>query len=78
MTNNNELLATLSALLPGLFRGGRHSNGRAAGQDVPAQASRRHSLFQLLCVTGYWSQALQQIQLCARMDANYTREAQVI
>lgn len=43
----------------------------------PAQASRRHSLFQLLCVAGYWSRALQQIQLCARMDANYTREAQV-
>ncbi len=44
----------------------------------PAQASRRHSLFQLLCVAGDWSRALQQIQLCARMDANYTREAQVI
>ena len=43
----------------------------------PTKALHRHSLFQLLCVIGYWSRALQQIQLCARLDANYTREAQV-
>lgn len=77
MTNNNVLPATLSALL----RDYSVAEGiQMAEQQVskhPAQASRRHSLFQLLCVTGDWSQALQQIQLCARMDANYTREAQI-
>ncbi|XQK59860.1 type VI secretion system accessory protein TagJ [Escherichia coli] len=77
MTNNNVLPTTLSALL----RDYSVAEGiQMAEQQVskhPAQASRRHSLFQLLCVTGDWSQALQQIQLCARMDANYTREAQI-
>lgn len=77
MTNNNELPITLSALL----RDYSVVEGiQMAEQQVrmhPAQASRRHSLFQLLCVAGDWSRALQQIQLCARMDANYTREAQV-
>lgn len=77
MTNNNELPNTLSALL----RDYSVAEGiQMAEQQVrmhPAQASRRHSLFQLLCVAGDWSRALQQIQLCAQMDANYTREAQV-
>ncbi|MXE85651.1 impE family protein, partial [Escherichia coli] len=78
MTNNNELPTTLSALL----RDYSLAEGiQMAEQQVrmhSAQASRRHSLFQLLCVAGDWSRALQQIQLCGRMDANYTREAQVI
>ncbi|EMM4084733.1 impE family protein [Shigella flexneri] len=77
MTHNNVLPATLSALL----RDYSVVEGiQIAEQQVrmaPALASRRHSLFQLLCVTGDWSRALQQIQLCARMDANYTREAQI-
>ncbi|MEA7614630.1 hypothetical protein ONO57_26310, partial [Salmonella enterica subsp. enterica serovar Anatum] len=36
-----------------------------------------HSLFQLLCVAGDWSRALHQLQLCARMEANYTQEARL-
>lgn len=50
MTNNNELPTTLSALL----RDYSLAEGiQMAEQQVrmhPAQASRRHSLFQLLCV----------------------------
>ncbi|EFB3351394.1 SciE protein [Escherichia coli H605] len=77
MTSNNVLPATLSALL----RNYSVAEGiQMAEQQVkmhPTKALHRHSLFQLLCVIGYWSRALQQIQLCARLDANYTREAQV-
>ncbi|MED9093115.1 type VI secretion system accessory protein TagJ [Escherichia marmotae] len=77
MTNNNVLPAMLSALL----RDYSVAEGiQIAEQQVkkqPTLASHRHNLFQLLCVTGCWSRALQQIQLCARIDANYTREAQI-
>ena len=77
MTSNNVLPATLSALL----RNYSVAEGiQMAEQQVkmhPTKALHRHSLFQLLCVIGNWSRALQQIQLCARLDANYTREAQV-
>ncbi|MDI5754430.1 hypothetical protein MJL79_29280, partial [Salmonella enterica subsp. enterica serovar Montevideo] len=42
-------------------------------RENPAKALCRHSLFQLLCVAGDWSRALHQLQLCARMEANYTQ-----
>lgn len=77
MKINDTLPASLSALLQ------EHTldDGlQMAEQQVrihPAQVACRHSLFQLLCITGDWSRALQQLQLCARMDANYTQEAQL-
>ncbi|RZM85496.1 MULTISPECIES: type VI secretion system accessory protein TagJ [unclassified Escherichia] len=77
MTNNNVLPATLSALLRDYSVAEGIQLAEHQVKMHPAQASRRHSLFQLLCAIGDWSRALQQIQLCARMDANYTREAQV-
>lgn len=46
-------------------------------RENPAKALCRHSLFQLLCVAGDWSRALHQLQLCARMEANYTQEARL-
>lgn len=77
MTNNNALPATLSALLRDYSVVEGIQIAERQVRIHPAQASCRYNLFQLLCVTGHWSRALQQIQLCARMDANYTREAQV-
>jgi type VI secretion system protein ImpE len=35
----------------------------------PAKASLRVYLFQLLCVLGNWERALQQLQVCAQLDA---------
>lgn len=77
MTNNNVLPATLSALLRDYSVAESIQLAEHQVKMHPAQASRRHSLFQLLCAIGDWSRALQQIQLCARVDANYAREAQV-
>ncbi|SFR11196.1 type VI secretion system protein ImpE [Enterobacter sp. kpr-6] len=77
MKKNNDFPVSLSVLLQD------HSieDGiRLAEQQVrnnPAQAAYRHGLFQLLCITGEWSRALQQLQLCVRMDANYTEEARL-
>ncbi|PZT66722.1 impE family protein [Escherichia coli] len=77
MTNINKLPTTLSALLRDYSLAEGIQMAELQVRMHPAQAPSRHSLFQLLCVAGDWSRALQQIQLCARMDANYTREAQV-
>lgn len=77
MKKNDTLPASLSALLQ------EHTltDGlQMAEQQVrthPTLVARRHSLFQLLCITGDWLRALQQLQLCARMDAHYTQEAQL-
>ena len=77
MTNNNVLPTTLSALLRDYSVAEAIQLAEHQVKMYPVQASLRHSLFQLLCAIGDWSRALQQIQLCARVDANYTREAQV-
>jgi type VI secretion system protein ImpE len=77
MKKNDTLPATLSALL--------HEHSLVDGLQMaeqrvrihPAQVACRHSLFQLLCIMGEWSRAMQQLQLCARMDANYIQEAQL-
>lgn len=77
MKKNDVLPVTLSALL----RDHSVEDGiRQAEQQVrenPAQSVCRHGLFQLLCITGDWSRALQQLQLCARVDANYIQEARL-
>ena len=77
MTNNNVLPTTLSALLRDYSVAEAIQLAEHQVKMYPVQASLRHSLFQLLCAIGDWSRALQQIQLCAQVDANYTREAQV-
>ncbi|MEX9251759.1 type VI secretion system accessory protein TagJ [Pseudenterobacter timonensis] len=77
MNRTDMLPATLSALL----RDNSVSDGIQMAERLvrknPARAACRHSLFQLLCITGDWPRALQQLQLCARMDANYTQEARL-
>ncbi|WP_414162803.1 type VI secretion system accessory protein TagJ [Superficieibacter sp. BNK-5] len=77
MKKTDTLPTTLSALIQ------EHSIAEGiqmAEQQIrenPAKALCRHSLFQLLCVAGDWARALHQLQLCARMDANYSQEARL-
>lgn len=77
----HEKTDTLPATLSALIQEYSFAEGiQMAEQQVrenPAKALCRHSLFQLLCVAGDWSRALHQLQLCARMEANYTQEARL-
>ncbi|WP_321800283.1 type VI secretion system accessory protein TagJ [Burkholderia sp. BCC1988] len=43
----------------------------------PTTAAHRWALFQLLCITGEWSRAIQQLQTWARLDPDQTHTAQV-
>ncbi|MGU7780938.1 type VI secretion system accessory protein TagJ [Burkholderia sp. PU8-34] len=43
----------------------------------PASASHRWALFQLMCVTGEWTRAIQQLQVWAKLSTDQTRIAQV-
>lgn len=42
----------------------------------PAVASHRWALFQLMCATGDWTRALQQLQTWAKLEPQHTRIAQ--
>lgn len=77
MKKNDTLPISLSALLQEHTLTDGLQMATQQVQAHPTHVASRHSLFQLLCITGDWSRALQQLQLCARMDANYTREAQL-
>jgi type VI secretion system protein ImpE len=43
----------------------------------PANAAHRWALFQLLCMTGDWARAIQQLQLWAKLGKDRDRMAQV-
>ncbi|SPB15128.1 virulence protein, SciE type [Caballeronia novacaledonica] len=43
----------------------------------PASAAHRWALFQLLCMTGDWTRAIQQLQLWAKLGKEQDRMAQV-
>lgn len=73
----DTLPATLSALLQEYSIAEGIQMAEQQVRENPAKALCRHSLFQLLCVAGDWSRALHQLQLCARMEANYTQEARL-
>ncbi len=44
----------------------------------PDQFQYRWQLFLLLCLQGNWERALQQLQVCARIDAQFAQEAQAL
>lgn len=44
-------------------------------REQPTNASHRWALFQLLCVTGDWPRALQQLQIWAKLDSRQARTA---
>lgn len=73
----DTLPATLSALIQEYSIAEGIQMAEQQVRENPAKALCRHSLFQLLCVAGDWSRALHQLQLCARMEANYTQEARL-
>ncbi|MBV7407010.1 type VI secretion system accessory protein TagJ [Enterobacter sp. ENT03] len=75
MKKNDTFPVTLSALLQDYSVADGIRLAEQQIRENPAQAACRHSLFQLLCITGDWSRALQQLQQCARMDACYTQQA---
>lgn len=77
MKKTDTLPATLSALLQEYSIAEGIQMAEQQVRENPAKALCRHSLFQLLCVAGDWSRALHQLQLCARMEANYTQEARL-
>ncbi len=77
MKKTDTLPATLSALLQEYSIAEGIQMAEQKVRENPAKALCRHSLFQLLCVAGDWSRALHQLQLCARMEANYTQEARL-
>ncbi len=78
MKKTDTLPATLSALLQEYSIAEGIQMAEQQVRENPAKALCRHSLFQLLCVAGDWSRALHQLQLCARMEANYTQEARYL
>ncbi|AOJ33359.1 ImpE/SciE family protein [Burkholderia metallica] len=43
----------------------------------PATASHRWALFQLMCITGEWPRAIQQLQMWAKLEPGQTQAAQV-
>ncbi|EAM6796380.1 type VI secretion system baseplate subunit TssF [Salmonella enterica] len=77
MKKTDTLPATLSALIQEYSIAEGIQMAEQQVRENPAKALCRHSLFQLLCVAGDWSRALHQLQLCARMEANYTQEARL-
>ncbi|EHT9200836.1 impE family protein [Salmonella enterica] len=77
MKKTDTLPATLSALLQEYSIAEGIQMAEQQIRENPAKAICRHSLFQLLCVAGDWPRALHQLQLCARMEANYTQEARL-
>ncbi|EGE9175206.1 impE family protein [Salmonella enterica subsp. enterica serovar Nigeria] len=77
MKKTDTLPATLSALIQEYSIAQGIQMAEQQVRENPAKALCRHSLFQLLCVAGDWSRALHQLQLCARMEANYTQEARL-
>jgi len=46
-------------------------------RSQPTTASHRRALFQLLCIVGEWSRAIQQLQMWAKLEPDQARTAQM-
>lgn len=46
-------------------------------RSQPSSASHRWALFQLMCITGEWTRAIQQLQVWAKLSPDQTQIAQV-
>jgi type VI secretion system protein ImpE len=75
------MTAGLSSSVPSTVHGDRPLDARlpeieAQIRAQPAVAAHRWALFQLLCVTGQWERAVQQLQVYAQLDPQQAPAAQ--
>ena len=68
----------MKTFLSGATIGQKMETVEAEIRSNPDKFQYRWQLFLLLCLQGNWERAIQQLQLCAKFDAQFSKEAQAL